>query len=150
MKTIAFGCDPNAKELKGLMMERCRSLGYQVVDFGSSDAIYANTAVKVAHYVADGKANKGVLICGTGFGVSISANKVKGAYAALISDVYSAQRAALSNDANIACFGAFTLGPKLALSLLETWLGLEFDPSSASAPKVHRIKYYELHPDATA
>lgn len=150
MKTIAFGCDPNAEELKQLMMERCRNLGYQVVDFGSDDAIYANTAIKVAHHVADGKADKGVLICGTGIGVSISANKVKGAYAALISDVYSAQRAALSNDANIACFGAFTLEPKLALMLLETWLGLEFDPRSASAPKVDRIKYYELHPDASA
>ena len=143
MKKIAFGCDPNAEELKQLMIERCRQMGYETVDFGSPDPIYASTAIQVADFVASGRADKGVLVCGTGIGVSISANKVRGAYAALISDVYSAQRAALSNDTNIACFGAFTLGPKLAVTLLETWLGLEFDPASASAPKVARIKRYE-------
>lgn len=143
MKRLAFGCDPNAQELKEIMIRRCWELGYEVEDLGSVNPIYAKVATEVAEYVAAGKADKGVLICGTGLGVSISANKVKGAYAALITDAYSAQRAALSNDANIACFGAFTLGTKLAVTLLEIWLALDFDPNSPSKQKVDWIKEYE-------
>lgn len=70
-------------------------------------------AIKVAENVASGEFDRGVLLCGTGLGVSIAANKVKGAYAALVSDVYSATRARLSNDANIMCMGAFTTGNKV-------------------------------------
>ncbi len=144
MRIIAFGCDPNAAELKEILMVVCQKTGYGVVDLGAQDPIYANTAIRVAEYVASQKADKGVLICGTGIGMSIAANKVKGAYAALLTDGYSAERACLSNDANIACLGAFTLGPKLAERLLLTWLTGEFDPSSSSGPKVRRIQEYEL------
>ena len=93
--------------------------------------------------MAASKADRGVLVCGTGLGMSIAANKVKGAYAALLSDVYSAQRSVLSNNANIACMGAFTIGGKLAEELLKTFLGLSFDPSSSSAPKVARYHAYD-------
>ena len=86
--------------------------------------------------VAAGKGDRGVLVCGTGLGMSIAANKVKGAYAALLTDVYSAQPSVLSNNANIACMGAFTIGSKLAEELLKTFLSLRFDPDCASAPKV--------------
>ncbi len=72
--------------------------------------IYANTAIKVAEAVARKSFDKGILICGTGIGMTISANKVVGAYAALLTDCYSAERASKSNNANIACFGAFTIG----------------------------------------
>ncbi len=142
MKVI-FGCDPNAADLKRTLMETARSLGCEVVDLGSTDPIYANTAIAVAEAVAAGESDRGVLLCGTGIGMSLAANKVKGAYAALITDVYSAQRAVLSNNANIACFGAFTLGEKLAVELLKTWLRAEFDPNCASAPKVARYKSYD-------
>jgi ribose 5-phosphate isomerase B len=141
---IAVGCDPNASELKQNLVNIMEAAGHEVVDFGGDDVIYANTAIKVAEYVASGEAGRGVLVCGTGIGVSIAANKVKGAYAALLTDVYSAQRAQLSNAANIACFGAFTIGGKHAEELLKTWLGHEFDPSSPSQPKVQRIKDYEV------
>ena len=86
--------------------------------------------------MAAGKGDRGVLVCGTGLGMSVAANKVKGAYAALLTDVYSAQRSVLSNNANIACMGAFTIGSKLAEELLKTFLSLHFDPNCASAPKV--------------
>lgn len=76
--------------------------------------------------------------------MSIAANKVKGAYAALLTDVYSAQRAILSNDTNIACMGAFTVGEKLACELLKTWLGLNFDPASSSGPKAGRYHQYDI------
>ena len=140
---IIFGCDPNAQEMKLHLMRRCREDGHEVVDFGSDDPIYANTAIAVAEAVAAGKAERGVLVCGTGLGMSIAASKVKGAYAALLTDVYSAQRAVLSNNANIACMGAFTIGEKLAEELLKTWLSLKFDPNSASAAKVARYREYD-------
>lgn len=142
MKVI-FGCDPNAADLKLSLMKVAEGMGWEVEDMGSEDPIYANTAFAVAEAVAAGKADRGVLVCGTGIGMSIAANKVKGAYAALLTDVYSAQRAVLSNDANIACMGAFTLGEKLAIELLKTWLPLTFDTNSSSAPKVARYHEYD-------
>jgi ribose 5-phosphate isomerase B len=111
---LLFGCDPNAAELKKSLMATAEKLGHECVDMGSDDPIYGHTAFQVAEAVAAGKADKGVLVCGTGLGMSIAANKVRGAYAALLTDVYSAQRAILSNNANIACLGAFTIGDKLA------------------------------------
>ena len=111
---IAIGSDPNAVEEKYRLIEFIKKsdLG-EVTDFGSDDAIYANVAIEVAKQVSDKNFDRGILLCGTGLGMSIAANKVKGAYAALISDIYSAKRAVLSNNANIACVGAFTIGDKL-------------------------------------
>lgn len=94
--------------------------------------------------MARGDFDIGILICGTGIGVSIAANKVKGAYAALISDIYSAKRARLSNDANIACLGAFTIGSKLREELVEAFLTNEFEPGCASQPKVDAFRKYDL------
>ena len=142
MKLI-FGCDPNATALKQDLMALAEKLGHEVADYGSDDPIYANTAIRVAEAVAAGQAERGVLVCGTGLGMSIAANKVQGAYAALLTDVYSAQRAVLSNDSNIACLGAFTIGTKLAEELLKTWLGCRFEPGCASQVKVDRYKTYD-------
>ena len=121
---VLFGCDPNAMDMKNDLMKVAEKLGCEVVDMGSEDPIYANTAIAVAEAVAAGKGDRGVLVCGTGIGMSVAANKVKGAYAALLTDVYSAQRSVLSNNANIACMGAFTIGSKLAEELLKTFLSL--------------------------
>lgn len=140
---LYFGCDPNAWELKEKMMQLAKDLGHEIIDMGSDDPIYANTAIKVAELVARDNGSRGVLLCGTGLGMCIAANKVKGAYAALLSDVYSAKRAVLSNNANIACLGAFTLGESLAGELLKAWLGCHFDAESASAPKVARYHAYD-------
>lgn len=144
MKVI-FGSDPNATHMKVCLMEAARKLGWETEDYGSTDPIYANTAIAVAEAVAAKKAERGVLLCGTGLGMSIAANKVKGAYAALLTDIYSTQRAILSNNSNIACMGAFTLGEKLAEELLKTWLSLRFDLASTSAPKVARFQEYDRH-----
>ncbi len=144
---IAIGCDPNAQDAKVELIKYMESKNYgEITDFGSDDPIYANTAVKVAEEVASGDYDRGILICGTGLGVSISANKVKGAYAALLTDVYSAKRARLSNDANRACFGAFTTGNKLREELVDAFLTNEFVPGCASQPKVDAfVKYEEEH-----
>ncbi len=141
---VAIGCDPNAAQIKKVLVEVVTKRGYEVVDFGGDDPIYANTAFKVAEYVAEKKADRGVLLCGTGLGMCISANKVKGAYAALISDSYSAERSIKSNNANIACFGAFTLGPKLIENLLLEWLECEYVPGTSSEKKLQRYVDYDL------
>ncbi len=143
MHTVAIGCDPNAMEIKFKIINLLKERGYSVQDFGSDDPIYANVACKVATAVADGTYDRGILICGTGIGVSMAANKVKGAYAALISDVYSAERARKSNDANIACFGAFTIGEKLMEALVLTFLESEYIPGGPSQPKVDKVKSLE-------
>lgn len=89
---IAIGCDPNAEEYKKVLIPFVESLGHECADYGSDDVVYANTAISLATDVAAGKHDRGILICGTGIGVSISANKVKGAYAALVTNIYQAQR----------------------------------------------------------
>ena len=143
MYKIAIGCDPNAADAKHAIIKMLTQKGYEVTDLGSDDPIYANIAIKVATAVANKEYDRGILICGTGIGVSMAANKVKGAYAALITDVYSAERARMSNDANIACFGAFTIGIKLMEKLTEVFLASEFEQGSASQPKVDRIREFE-------
>lgn len=140
---LAFGCDPNAEDLKQLLMEHARQLGHEVSDFGSQDPIYANVVTQVGEAVAAGKFDRGVVLCGTGIGASIAANKVKGVYCALISDVYQAQRAQLSNNANVIALGAQVTGPEVAKVLLETYLAKDYNEQSRSAPKIARIKEYE-------
>ena len=141
---IAIGCDPNAEEAKQQRIEFINKKGLgEVTDFGSEDIIYQRAAAAVAEAVARGDYDRGILLCGTGIGVSIAANKVKGAYAALISDIYSAKRARLSNDANIACLGAFTTGNKLREELVEAFLTNEFVPGCSSQPKVDAYVAYD-------
>ncbi len=141
---IAIGCDPNAQEAKEELIRFMEKKQYgEITDFGSEDPIYANVAIKVAEEVAAGHFDRGILICGTGLGVSIAANKVKGAYAALLTDTYSAQRARLSNDANIACMGAFTTGSKVREELVDTFLTNEFVPGCSSQPKVDAFRKYD-------
>lgn len=136
MKKIAIGCDPNAEEQKQTLIQYLSKKGYELTDMGSTDPIYAHTAIKVAEAVASGLYDRGILLCGTGLGMSIAANKVKGCYAALCTDVYSAERARMSNNANVACFGAFTLGIRSIERLADTFLTSEFEPGCASQPKV--------------
>lgn len=140
---IAIGCDPNAADFKKQLIPFIEQLGHEVVDFGADDPIYANTAIELAEAVARGECERGVLICGTGIGVSIAANKVKGAYAALVNNVYQAQRATLSNNANIITMGAQVTGIELGKCLVKEYLANTFDPKSRSLPKVQRICDYE-------
>ena len=106
------------------------------------------SAILVAESVAKGEYDKGILICGTGIGVSIAANKVQGAYAALVSDVYSAKRACLSNDANIICMGAFTTGSKerelFTEEMVDVFLTHNFVPGCSSQPKVDAFVAYDM------
>ncbi len=142
-KKIAIGCDPNAVDLKKHVIEELENLGYEYTDFGSDDPIYANVAFSVGKAVAAGEYWRGILFCGTGIGVSIAANKVKGVYAALVSDAYSAERAAKSNNANVITMGAQVTGYKVAQTLTRIWLESEFTEGTRSQPKVDRITEYD-------
>jgi ribose 5-phosphate isomerase B len=143
MKTIALGSDPNAASLKQTIKEYLTQIGRDCTDYGSDDTVYANVAIQVAEAVAAGLHDRGILICGTGIGMSIAANKVPGAYAALVADAYSAERARKSNNANIMTMGAFTTGAELAKVLVRIWLENEYAPGGPSEPKVQRIISYE-------
>lgn len=143
MKTIAIGADPNALPLKDQLKEYIESLGYQVKDYSADDPIYANIAYELTQAVVGGKHDTGILICGTGIGMSIAANKVKGAYAALCSDAYSAERARKSNNANIMTLGAQVIGIEHAKVLVKIWLESEYVPGGRSEPKIQRIVQIE-------
>ena len=143
MKPIAIGSDPNAAGLKAVLVKTLQDMGYIAQDYGSDDTVYANVAIRLSEAVAAGKHDRGILICGTGIGMSIAANKVPGAYAALVSDPYSAERAAKSNKANIITLGALTVGVEVAMALVRIWLQSEWTPGTPSEPKVKRIVEYE-------
>ncbi len=107
------------------------------------DTSYPNVAIAAAEKIARGEADRALLICGTGLGVAISANKVKGIRAVTAHDIYSVQRSVLSNNAQVLCMGERVVGLELARVLVKEWLGLEFDPQSSSAAKVDAICAYE-------
>ena len=142
MKKIAIGCDPNAAGLKQAIIKHLAQLGYECEDYGSDDPIYANVAFDVAEAVAAGKHDRGILMCGTGIGMSIAANKVPGAYAALCSDAYSTERSIKSNNVNIMTLGQQVTGVELAKSLVSIWMASQYSPGGRSEPKIQRICEY--------
>jgi ribose 5-phosphate isomerase B len=139
---IAVGCDPNASDLKREVIEELQALGHEVQDFGSDDPIYANVVIDVGEAVAAGRFERGVVMCGTGIGASIAANKVSGVYCALVTDAYQAERAALSNNANLIALGAQVTGTQLARKLVRTWMENTYVPGGRSEPKIQRIADY--------
>jgi ribose 5-phosphate isomerase B len=134
--TVAIGCDPNAAALKEIISDQLKGMGYTVMDFGSDDPIYARVAFAVGEAVAANAYDRGILLCGTGIGMSIAANKVPGIYAALCADTYSAERAIKSNNSNVLTLGAFTTGTEVAKQIVKTWMEATWQPGTASEPKV--------------
>lgn len=136
-KKIAIGCDEVAFDLKTTLIEYLKTVyNIRVEDFGSYDikpVLYPNIAKEVAKQVALGKYNRGILLCGTGIGMCIVANKVAGVRAACCHDVFSAQRARKSNNAQIITMGARVIGPELAKVILDNWLVSEFSGGSSTA-----------------
>ena len=126
---LAIGCDHGGYELKQEILKYLEKEGYEVKDFGcfSTAAVdYPEIGHAVAHAVADGVCEKGILICGTGIGISIAAHKVKGIRAALCGDCFSAEATRLHNDANILALGGRVTGPGLAVKIVDTFLHTEF------------------------
>ena len=134
--TVAIGCDPNAAALKEIIKNQLTEMGYAVKDFGSDDPIYARVAFDVGEAIAAKSFDRGILLCGTGIGMSIAANKVPGIYAALCADTYSAERAIKSNNSNVLTIGAFTTGTEVAKQIVRTWMEARWQPGTSSEPKV--------------
>ena len=142
---IAIGCDEAGCGLKHIIIDLLQKEGIEVTDAGCRDdevVLYPNIAERVANIVADGEADRGILICGTGIGMAMAANKVKGIRAAVCHDPFSTERSRKSNDAQIMCMGARVIGPELAKMLVKLWLTCDF-AGGGSAPKVEAIKQME-------
>lgn len=144
MNTIAIGCDHAGFKMKEALKQHLKKLGYSVTDFGTDSeesCDYPEFARAVANAVVSGEAGKGVLICGTGIGMSIAANKVRGIRAAVVTDEFSARATREHNDANILCLGARVTDLHRAIDLLEIFL---ITPFSGGANHVRRISLLEL------
>ena len=138
---IAIGCDPNAQAAKEEVIKYIESKGYgEVTDFGSEDPIYAHTAVKVAEAVAAKEYDRGILICGTGIGISITANKIKGIRAAVCTDCFTAEATRLHNDANILALGGRVVGPGLAVKIVDTFLNTPFSNDERHIRRINQIE----------
>lgn len=138
---IAIGSDEVGFDLKEVIKEYLKQRGIEYSDLGAKSkdpVLYPEVAEAVAEAVRSGECDRGILVCGTGIGMAIAANKVPGIRAACCHDSYSAERARKSNNAQIITFGSRVIGPELAKSLLSIWLESEF-AGGPSAPKVAKI-----------
>lgn len=142
---LAIGCDEAAYDLKVEIIKHLKSRNIEVTDFGADEGVavlYPDIGIKVAEAIARGDFERGILLCGTGIGMSISANKVPGIRAAVCHDPYSAERSRKSNNAQIMCMGARVIGVELAKYLVDIWLNCDFSGGGSTA-KVKRIMEYE-------
>ena len=140
---IAIGSDHAGFEMKEALKAHLKEKGYEVQDFGTdSDAScdYPEYAKAVAHCVADGKAEKGVLICGTGIGMSMAANKVKGIRAAVVGDAFSAQATREHNDANVLCMGARVIDLEKATQFLDIFLDTPFSEGENHIRRISKLE----------
>ena len=126
---IYLGCDDSGYELKMKVIDLLKEMGYQYKDCGSGEEAsrYPYYAAKVASAVSKGEIKKGILICGSGIGISIAANKFKGVRASVCTDSYSARLTRRHNDSNILCMGGRMIGTWQALEIVRTWLTTDYD-----------------------
>ena len=127
---IAIGNDHSAVELKNIIVDFLKEKGHEVVDYGTTSpesCDYPIYGEKVARAVAAGEVEKGILICGTGLGISLAANKVEGIRAVVCSEPFTAKMSRAHNDCNILAFGARVVGAELAKMIVDTWLNTEFE-----------------------
>ena len=142
---IAIAADHGGFELKDSMVEYIKSLGNEVVDLGtnSADSVdYPDYAKKVCEEIQQGNSDLGILICGTGIGMSLAANKFEGIRAACVSDVYSAKMSRNHNNANVLCIGARVIGDEVAKLIIKTFLENEFE-AGRHQRRVDKIMAFE-------
>ena len=143
MDMIAIGSDHGGFELKKKLMEHLSERGLEYKDFGtysSASCDYPVYAKAVANAVASGECDRGIIICGTGIGVSITANKVRGIRAALCGDCFSAEATRQHNDANVLCMGARVVGEGLALKIADTFLDTPFSNDERHIRRISMIE----------
>lgn len=142
---IAIGCDEAAYRLKMVVISHLETRGHETVDFGAHQretVLYPDVASSVAGAVAQGRFERAILVCGTGIGMAIVANKVPGVRAAVCHDPFSAERSRKSNNAQIMCMGERVVGDELAKYLVDVWLSSDFE-GGRSIAKLERIEQLE-------
>ena len=143
---IAIGCDHGALDLKNQVVKHLEGKGYEVKDFGTYTAAscdYPDFAGAAAKAVASGECERGIVLCTTGIGVSVTANKVKGVRCALLSDLMTAKLTREHNDTNMMALGAGVVGPKLALEIVDMWLTTEFSHDERHQRRIDKMMAYE-------
>ncbi|CAB5715842.1 Ribose-5-phosphate isomerase B [Delftia tsuruhatensis] len=149
---LAIGCDEAACDLRDTVRQHLLAQGHAVTDFGTHDGapvLYPDVAIAVAQAIVQGRHERGILLCGTGIGMAIAANKVAGIRAAQAHDTYSAERASRSNDAQIITLGSRVIGAELAKAIVDRFLASTFD-GGGSAQKVDAITGFERAQAASA
>lgn len=143
---IAIGCDHGALDLKNALVERLQKQGHTVKDFGTytlDSCDYPDFAAPAAKSVASGECDKGIVLCTTGIGVSITCNKIDGIRCALLSDVMSARMTREHNDTNMMAIGAGVVGQLLAFEIVDTWLGTEFSHNERHQRRIDKVMALE-------
>ena len=143
---IYIGCDHGALDLKNTLVAYLTRKGYEVADFGThtnASCDYPEFAEAAAKAVASGECDRGIVLCTTGIGVSITANKVKGIRCALLSDVMSARLTREHNDTNMMALGAGVVGQMLALQIVDTWLETEFSGDERHQRRINKLMAVE-------
>ena len=143
---IAIGCDHGALALKNKLVSHLEAKGYEVRDFGThtpDSCDYPIYAAAAARAVAAGECERGIVLCTTGIGVSITCNKVKGIRCALLSDVMSARMTREHNDTNMMAIGAGVVGQMLALEIVDTWIGTEFSHNERHQRRINKVMALE-------
>ncbi len=143
---IAIACDHGALALKNTIIAHLTEKGHTMVNFGTDtldSCDYSDFAAPAARAVANGECDRGIVLCTTGIGVSISANKIKGIRCALLSDVMSARMTREHNDTNMMAMGAAVVGELLALEIVDTWLGTAFSQGERHARRIAKISALE-------
>ncbi len=143
---ISIGCDHGAVELKNVVVKHLQAQGHEVKDFGTyttDSCDYPEFAAAAARAVASGECEKGIVLCTTGIGVSITANKIDGIRCALLSDVWSAKMTRLHNDTNMMAVGAGVIGQNLALEIVDTWLNTEFSGEARHQRRIDKLMALE-------
>ena len=143
---ISVACDHGALDLKNALKQRLTAQGHEVVDFGThtlDSCDYPDFAAPAAKAVASGECEKGIVLCTTGIGVSITANKIDGVRCALLSDVMSARMTREHNDTNVMAIGAGVVGQMLALEIVDTWIGTEFSHNERHQRRINKVMALE-------
>ena len=143
---ISIACDHGAYMLKNKVAQHLKNEGHEVVDFGTNgpeSCDYPDFAAQAARAVAQGECERGIVLCTTGIGVSITANKIKGIRCALLSDVLSAKMTRLHNDTNMMALGAGIVGENLALEIVDTWVATPFSGEARHQRRIDKVMALE-------
>ena len=143
---IAVACDHAGFPMKGYIHEAVASMGFEVLDLGTDSTVsvdYPDYAEKLGQAIVSKQADRGILLCGSGVGACIAANKIKGIYAAICHDTYSARQGVEHDNMNVLCLGARIIGPEMIPELVRAFLGAQFSAEERHVRRVNKIRLIE-------